>query len=228
MNCIECGAQMVAGPVEIKGNYRGLSLAVGMEDGWSCSECGYATISGQHSSEFGQRLREKYREALGHMGADEVRAIRASTGLSQREFAKVTGIPIATLKRMERRGIASTALNELARQIFGRLAPNLGASELEIVVLPEVTRATKVCWVGASKAFEDSLAVANAAAAQSQRDAPDLVWMALGEHVWSMGVRCSTLANEEIVAERLHHGHKSAAKGQKKQGRRQSEASVLA
>lgn len=101
MNCIECDALMVRGPVTLDGAYRGQTLRVSMEDGWSCPECGYATISGRYSEEFSRRVRDEFRRATGQLEAGELRDRRTRLGLTQERFAEVFEVAIASLKRWE-------------------------------------------------------------------------------------------------------------------------------
>jgi putative zinc finger/helix-turn-helix YgiT family protein len=115
MNCIECSTLMVRGPVTLQGTYRGKELSVPMDEGWSCQNCGYATIHGRQSEEFSKRLKEEYRRVAGLLEADELRAKRKMLGMTQDKFAEVFDVAIASLKRWESGEVPERASDQLLR-----------------------------------------------------------------------------------------------------------------
>ena len=98
---------------------------------WTCASCGDAYTEGEAED----ARHEAVCRHLGVLSPDMIRAIREKYGLTQAEFAKITGFGVASLKRWE----------------TGSLIQNVSADRLLRLIGADPTIMSKLIGIGRSK-----------------------------------------------------------------------------
>lgn len=101
MRCLECGAEMRWAEGPVAETYRGEEFTVDGIGRWVCDACGNDEMTAAEAERLSRGLAREYARAHGLLSPEEVRALRASLGLTQREFERLMGVSSPTASRWE-------------------------------------------------------------------------------------------------------------------------------
>jgi putative zinc finger/helix-turn-helix YgiT family protein len=82
-----------------------------------CSACGFRILLRGQTDALRQRTADAYRAKHGLLTSAEIRGRRTSRGLSQKDFAGLVGVGIASIKRWENCGVQDQSNDKLLRQV---------------------------------------------------------------------------------------------------------------
>ena len=108
MRCAECGGTMERTLDPIFEEFRGEEVTLRGIEHYACRECGEIVLDADALDEWSRKLDEAYREMHGLMRPDEIKSLRKSHGLTQREFEKVLGVSSPTVSRWETGKVCQT------------------------------------------------------------------------------------------------------------------------
>ena len=119
MRCLECGAEMRRTAEPVTEAYRGEEFTVDGIDRWVCDACGNDEMQASEAERLSRALAREYARAHGLLTPDEVKALRKSLGLTQREFERLLGVSSPTVSRWEtgamQQSMTANRLMELLR-----------------------------------------------------------------------------------------------------------------
>lgn len=101
MLCMECGAEMRWTDDTIEEDYRGGRFAVEGVAHWQCDACGNYHLNADGCTAMSRSLATQYAAAHGQMAPGEIRELRRSLGLTQRDFEAIMGVSSPTCSRWE-------------------------------------------------------------------------------------------------------------------------------
>ena len=101
MRCLECGAEMRHERGPVTESYRGEAFTVDGIDRWVCDACGNDEMTAAEAEKLARGLAGEYARAHGLLSPDEVRALRTSLGLRQKDFERLMGVSSPTASRWE-------------------------------------------------------------------------------------------------------------------------------
>lgn len=109
MRCAECGSERIRLSNEpITEEFRGDTFTVAGIEHYVCEDCGEVTMSTTEATRLGEALASRYRKAHELLAPAQIRALRESLALTQKEFEKVLGVSSLTVCRWERGTIVQT------------------------------------------------------------------------------------------------------------------------
>lgn len=101
MICTECGHEMRRTSEEMVETFRGMSIAVDGIERFVCDSCGNDVMSAEMATKLGKALEARYRESVGLLSPDAIKAVRKSIGMNQKEFESLLGVASPTVSRWE-------------------------------------------------------------------------------------------------------------------------------
>lgn len=101
MRCLECGAEMQWTDAPMTEEYRGEHFTVNGIERYVCDNCGNDEMPIDAAEKLSRSLAKEYAHAHGLLSAEEIKALRNSIGLNQREFEKLLGVSSPTVSRWE-------------------------------------------------------------------------------------------------------------------------------
>ena len=101
MRCPECGGQMELSHAPITEEFRGEAITVRGVAHHECPECGEVAFDADSLDEWSTKIDDAYREMNGLLKPSEIREIRLSHDLSQKEFEAILGVSSPTVSRWE-------------------------------------------------------------------------------------------------------------------------------
>jgi putative zinc finger/helix-turn-helix YgiT family protein len=137
MKCFQCGkGRLLTKSVDIEGDVRGEPMTVRAETD-VCGRCGFQFLSNAQSAAYGIAVADAYRKRHSLLTSKELKAIRKTLAMSQRDFAEFLGVGVASVKRWEAGLIQDQAMDKLIR-----LATDLGAARNNVKQLEGRLRLT--------------------------------------------------------------------------------------
>jgi len=131
MKCFQCGkGRLVNKFVEIPGQVRGESVSVHAEAS-VCGRCGFQVLSSAQSAAYGLAVADAYRERHGLLTSKELKEIRKTLAMSQRDLAAFLRIGVASVKRWEVGLIQDEAMDRLIRLGTNPQIARANAEQLE-------------------------------------------------------------------------------------------------
>lgn len=82
-----------------------------------CSKCGFCILLRGQTDALRQKTADAYRAEHGLLTSPEIRDLRASQELSQKQFAELVGVGVASIKRWEHCGVQDPSSDKLLRQV---------------------------------------------------------------------------------------------------------------
>jgi putative zinc finger/helix-turn-helix YgiT family protein len=80
-----------------------------------CAHCGWLTLADDQLDELGRRTSDAYRERHNLLTSREIKALRMSLNMSQRQFADFLRVGEASVKRWENWKVQDASSDELIR-----------------------------------------------------------------------------------------------------------------
>lgn len=81
--------------------YHDVDITVCGIERWQCDCCGDNVMTGEMAEKHARAVSDEYSRLMGLLPPSEIRALRKSLGLSQREFEKALGVSTPTVSRWE-------------------------------------------------------------------------------------------------------------------------------
>lgn len=135
MLCMECGAEMRWTEDDFEEEYRGERFTVGGVGRWVCDECGNDQMSGEAADMVGASLASQYARAHGVPTPWEVRDLRRSLGMTQRDFEAAMGVSSPTCSRWESGAMIPSGPAAALMRVY-RAHPELAREALEGAAVP--------------------------------------------------------------------------------------------
>ena len=101
MRCTECGSEMRFTSEPMKERYKGEEFTVTGIERWVCDECGNDVMKAEEADRLGRKLVDAYATRKGLLLPSEIRELRESLGMSQKDFEKLIGVSSPTVSRWE-------------------------------------------------------------------------------------------------------------------------------
>ena len=101
MICPECGTPMILSREPVKETYRNETFVLAGFTRYACPECGNDIMSAQEATRLGRALAEEYAQRHGLLTASQIKEIRKSLGLTQKELERLIGVASPTVSRWE-------------------------------------------------------------------------------------------------------------------------------
>jgi len=115
MICLECDHEaFTVGEAEVRQEFRGESLLV-KTPVMVCSNCGWHTVGNDQIDELRQRTADAYRKAHGLLTSAQIKAMRQSLKMTQRQFADFLRVGEASVKRWKTWLVQDASSDELVR-----------------------------------------------------------------------------------------------------------------
>jgi len=129
MTCFICGkGSLVAQLAQVEGHVKREKFVV-ETNALVCDACGHIALEGKDLPEYMRRIADAYRIAHDLLTSREIRRIRGS--MSQRLFARETGLGIATIKRIELGLVQDKKTNKLILDFAKHAQPKWASYEFE-------------------------------------------------------------------------------------------------
>lgn len=101
MRCTECGSEMRFTSEPIREKYRGEELVITGIGRWVCDGCGNDLMEADEADRLGRKLADAYAARKGLLLPSEIRELRESLGMSQKDFEHLLGVSTPTVSRWE-------------------------------------------------------------------------------------------------------------------------------
>lgn len=127
MLCMECGCELerVCGPMTE--TYRGREYTVDNIVRYVCPLCGEYEISAPESDKLDRAIDEAYRRDEGLLEPSEIKALRKSLNLSQKDFEALLGVSTPTCSRWETGAMLQSKTADRLMRVFAA-HPELAAA----------------------------------------------------------------------------------------------------
>ncbi len=102
MRCMECGSVLRRTSEPIVEEYKGEKISVDGIEHMQCDECGNYEISLENADKLSAAIADEYARRMELLPPSEIRGLRKSLGLSQKEFEKLLGVSSPTVCRWEK------------------------------------------------------------------------------------------------------------------------------
>lgn len=124
--CFECGAETLRTDKPFEEVFRGVTVLVSGVEYEQCPACGERFFTPDESDQVDREVNDAYRAAQGLLLPGEIRALRQSLGLRQKEFERLLGVASPTASRWETGAVMQS---EQADRLMHVLREVLGAAE---------------------------------------------------------------------------------------------------
>lgn len=101
MRCAECGAEMRESAEPLQEDYRGERLVVKGIRHFVCDECGETAFAADAIDRWSEAVDAAYRKKLDLLLPSEIRQVRKTLHLTQKEFEVVLGVGKTAVSRWE-------------------------------------------------------------------------------------------------------------------------------
>ena len=101
MICAECGSEMRRTDEPLIEKYRGVEISIDGIERHVCDSCGNDVMSAEMATKLGRALVAGYAKSMGLLSPMEIREIRKSLGMNQRDFEELIGVSSPTVSRWE-------------------------------------------------------------------------------------------------------------------------------
>lgn len=135
MLCMECGAEMRWTEDGFEEEYRGEHFTVSGVAHWACDACGNYQVDGAGCNAVSRSLATQYARAHGAPTPWEVRDLRRSLGMTQREFEAAMGVSSPTCSRWESGAMVPSGPAAALMRVY-RAHPEFARETLEGVAVP--------------------------------------------------------------------------------------------
>lgn len=120
MKCMECGGELFRSSQPITSEFRGEKLIVCDVEHWCCSSCDEIIYDADDLAAYSKAENAAYRERLGLLSPEEIRAIRRKLDLTQKQFEELLGVSTPTVSRWETgAAVQSKMADNLIRVVGG-------------------------------------------------------------------------------------------------------------
>ncbi len=113
-NCPKGHGTMELKPVRKEITFKGVDLAVDA-DSYICPECGIEAGTVETAGALQLSIADEYRAKKGLLSSDEIKELRKSRDLTQRQLAEMMNIGIASIKRWETGAVQSESMDHALR-----------------------------------------------------------------------------------------------------------------
>ena len=101
MRCAECGSEMRFTSEPMREKYKGEEFVITGIGRWVCDECDNDLMKADEADRLGRKLVDAYATRKGLLLPSEIRGLRESLGMSQRDFEHLLGVSTPTVSRWE-------------------------------------------------------------------------------------------------------------------------------
>lgn len=101
MRCAECGSELRETSEPIIETYRGESITINGIRHMQCDRCGEYELSADEADRLSRMLADEYARRHGLLSPSEIRSLRKSLGMTQRQFEEAVGVTSPTCSRWE-------------------------------------------------------------------------------------------------------------------------------
>lgn len=108
MRCTECGSEMRFTSEPMKEIYRGEEFTIAGIERWTCDKCGNDVMRADEADRLGRELIDAYAVRKGLLTPREIRELRESLGMSQKDFENLIGVSSPTVSKWETGAVQQT------------------------------------------------------------------------------------------------------------------------
>jgi len=159
MICLRCDCEdFVASEAEVRQDFRGESLTV-RTPVMACARCGWHTVGNDQIDDLRKRTADAYRKKHHLLTSTQIKAMRQSLNMTQRQFAEFLRVGEASVKRWETWLVQDASSDELIRVkcIMAKRVAAFGRLRNEFV--RHQTQTTKPAdWIARAQESESLLA----------------------------------------------------------------------
>lgn len=101
MRCMECGGKLHKEQSPMEESYKGRKYTIDSVSRYVCESCGEYEIDADEELRVSSILAAKYRQDEGLLTPEQIRSIRVSLGLTQKQFEELIGVSSPTASRWE-------------------------------------------------------------------------------------------------------------------------------
>lgn len=127
MFCPECGADLRETHDAMREPYRGEEFVIEGIHHYQCDACGEYMIDIDDEAELTRRIHDEYAHRHDLLSPAEIRSIRTSLGVSQKQFESMLGVSSPTVSRWETGYMQQTLIADNLIRLVGQVP---GAAEL--------------------------------------------------------------------------------------------------
>lgn len=121
MFCPECGAELRETCETMRETYRGEEFVIEGIRHNQCDSCGEYMIDINDEVELTRRIHEEYARRHGLLSPAEIRSIRTSLGVSQKQFEVMLGVSSPTVSRWETGYMQQTLMADNLMRLVGQV-----------------------------------------------------------------------------------------------------------
>ncbi|MGA2556578.1 MAG: type II TA system antitoxin MqsA family protein [Verrucomicrobiota bacterium] len=116
MICLKCESEdfVLKPDAVVEQEFRGETFKV-TSPVMECKQCGWRALAEEQMDELGRRTADAYREKHNLLTSEEIKALRLSLKMSQRQFAGFLRVGEASVKRWEHWKVQDPSSDELIR-----------------------------------------------------------------------------------------------------------------
>lgn len=130
MLCMECGSEMRKCSDSVDAEYRGEKITVHGVEHYACDTCGEIVFDAEDGKKYDAEVIRRYATIHDLLSPEEIKAIRKSSGLTQRDFEKVIGVSSPSVSRWETGRVLQSKPLDLLMRAY-RDAPELMMTRIE-------------------------------------------------------------------------------------------------
>ena len=127
MLCPECGADLRETHDAMSESYRGEEFVIEGVRHYQCDACGEYIIDIDDEAELSRRIHEEYARRHDLLSPAQIRSVRASLGVSQKQFEAMLGVSSPTVSRWETGYMQQTLVADNLIRLVGQVP---GVAEL--------------------------------------------------------------------------------------------------
>lgn len=101
MRCTECGSEMRFTEEPMREMYKKEEFTIKGIKRWVCDGCGNDVIEASEADRLGRALADAYARSKGLLSPSEIRKLRETLGMGQKDFERLLGVSSPTVSRWE-------------------------------------------------------------------------------------------------------------------------------
>ena len=120
MRCANCGHELIESRKPITEKYRGEEITVAGIRHFNCDVCGSYELMADDADKLSYEIASIYAVRHGLLAPREIRTIRKSLGMTQRDFERVLGVSSPTCSRWENGAVQQSNTADKLMRIIAR------------------------------------------------------------------------------------------------------------